>query len=816
MLIYQNSSRQFVADVRTNVIADIMATAFVGRWGREPGLQEFQSWQNSLSKMRDVIELAGIEDTYVALEYEVPYNQSRIDCLVFGRSAERTDNVALVELKQWSRVEALPDEGNFVETYVGGSEKVVPHPSQQVKGYHGYLIGFISDFEGQGALRLFSCAYCHNYDKIKGQGLFAPIYSDLIREFPVYSRTDTREIAGKLKDLLEAGEGFEIFNRFMQSPVRPSLKLLENVGRLIKGEGVFSLLNEQLVAKNLIWARVRRAQRKGTKSIVIVHGGPGTGKSLIAVNVLAEAAEKGQRVFYACKSKPFTEGLRKKVGREPAMFFSNLYRFVPSKVKENEIELLLVDEAHRIEKKSNHQYTPAADRTDMPQVEQLIRAAKTCVFFIDDKQNVRSQEIGNSDLIRAAARDHDCEISEVTLENQFRCMGSNDYLLWLESVLGYSPEERILNANEIFDFRIFDDPKTLYEELGIKERQKPNSARLTAGFCWPWSRSLAEDGSLVKDVKIGAFEMPWETHGDITRPPQGYVKWYEWAYRPEGFKQVGCIYTAQGFEFDYVGVIIGNDLVFDKDEDRLRGEINATRDPTLKRNAANFETHVRNIYRTLLTRGMRGCYVYFTQKQTEAFFRSRIDPSKLAEPIREPLSPERPGLAVVRSPYEGLPVRLLCDSEVKPYENAVPVFDLEIAAGAFSEEQWLSPNDWVELPEPFAAKKGFFVARVVGESMNRRIPNGSWCLFRSGPAGSRHGKVVLVQLRDIQDPETGRFTVKVYGSEKRITGDSWKHLRVTLSPDSTFNSFSPLVFEHDATKEFSILGEVVAVLGQKV
>src|SRR5438105_1228711 len=172
MLIYQNTARAFIEDVRNNAIADIMNLAFASRWGRSPGAQEFQSWQNSLSRVRDVIELAEIHETFVALEYEVPYNQSRIDCLLFGR-APASGNVVLVELKQWSTVEALPEPGNFVETYTGGGERIVPHPSQQVKGYHGYLIGFVTEFESAAPLWLFSCAYCHNYEKRTGYLLFA-------------------------------------------------------------------------------------------------------------------------------------------------------------------------------------------------------------------------------------------------------------------------------------------------------------------------------------------------------------------------------------------------------------------------------------------------------------------------------------------------------------------------------------------------------------------------------------------------------------------------------------------------------------------
>jgi len=263
----------------------------------------------------------------------------------------------------------------------------------------------------------------------------------------------------------------------------------------------------------------------------------------------------------------------------------------------------------------------------MPQVEQLIRCAKTSVFFIDDRQNVRSQEIGHSDLIREHVAKYNCDLAEVTLLTQYRCMGSNDYLLWLESALGYQKDPRVLSKNEVFEFRIFDSPTKLYNQLAKHEAKKPNSARMVAGFCWPWSKTLDSAGALINDVRIGDFAMPWETHGDITRPPKGYVKWYEWAYRREGFKQVGCIYTAQGFEFDYVGVIIGDDLAFDPVANRLTGNINATKDPTLRRSREKFDLHMKNIYRTLLTRGMRGCYVYFTNKQTEKFFRSRMENS---------------------------------------------------------------------------------------------------------------------------------------------------------------------------------------------
>ncbi|HEY5039973.1 MAG TPA: DNA/RNA helicase domain-containing protein, partial [bacterium] len=545
-----------------------------------------------------------------------------------------------------------------------------------------------------------------------------------------------------------------------------------------------SLLNEQLVAKNLIWAKINKSQKTKTKSVVIVHGGPGTGKSLIAINILAEAARRGLKVFYGCKSKPFTAGLKHLVGREGELLFSNLYRFVPAQIKENELDILLVDEAHRIEKKSNFQFMRAENRTDMPQVDQLIRCAKTTVFFIDDKQNVRSREIGGSLLLKEGAEKFKRTLDEVVLTTQFRCMGSNDYLLWLESTLGYSQEKRFLSKNEIFEFKIFDNPKSMYEELRKRENEKQNSARIVAGFCWPWSQALDSDGELVKDVQIGSFAMPWETHGKIT-PPEGYVRWYEWAYKPEGFKQVGCIYTAQGFEFDYVGVIIGKDLIYDPASDGLKADIAATKDPTLRQNRDKFETHVKNIYRTLLTRGMRGCYVYFVDKDTEKFFKSRMESFIPNEMPFNILAEQAPGL--------------------------VPLYSLEAAAGAFGSNPSVQEQGWVKVPGLEKPNPEHFVARVVGKSMEPLIPDGSYCLFRRYTGGSREGKIVLAQSAAIQDPEnSGSFTVKKYHSEK-VEGqdDDWSHAKIELHPIN--KNYKPIVLS-SGDGEINVLAEFQRVI----
>jgi SOS-response transcriptional repressor LexA len=210
---------------------------------------------------------------------------------------------------------------------------------------------------------------------------------------------------------------------------------------------------------------------------------------------------------------------------------------------------------------------------------------------------------------------------------------------------------------------------------------------------------------------------------------------------------------------------------------------------------------IKNTYRTLMTRGQKGCYIYCTDPETNSWFKSlmrRAEPSYLEAPDR----------------YPNLPLRVLPSWEARPYENCIPIYDLSIAAGIFSDEQVVEDHDWVEMPPEFRIQEGHFVTRVIGESMNRRIPNGSWCLFRANPVGTREGKIVLVQHREINDMDLGgHYTIKLYHSEKVASDEfEWQHRRITLKPDTKSRGYSPIVLEGADLEEFKVLAEFVAVL----
>jgi len=430
----------------------------------------------------------------------------------------------------------------------------------------------------------------------------------------------------RIKDFLihrlRSGEGLEVLRRVEESRYRPSRKLMEHVGSVIKGKSEYILLDDQLVVYDKIMAWAKDGFHDRRKAAILVKGGPGTGKSVIAINLMADLLLKGYNAQYATGSRAFTETLRKVIGARGSVQFKYFNSYVDA--EPNAIDVLVADEAHRIRKNSNSRYTPKKFRSNAPQVDELLRAAKVSVFFIDDDQVVRPDEIGSVSHIKEAAARNGCVLLEYQLEAQFRCAGSDGFVNWVNNTLGVRRTANVLwQGNEGFDFRIFSSPEDVDQAIRRKASEG-YSARMTAGFCWPWSNANA-DGTLVDDVRIGEYRRPWNARPEATKLARGIPKAVLWAHDPNGIEQVGCVYTAQGFEFDYVGVIFGLDLRYDLDAQRWVGDRERSYDNPVKRSGERFTDLVKNTYRVLLTRGMKGCYVHFMDKNTERFVRSRME-----------------------------------------------------------------------------------------------------------------------------------------------------------------------------------------------
>jgi len=815
-VIYNETQQQFFQDVNSySFIGKMVGKAM--EYDLNVRKSEQISWANNAPKVKELLEASGVNDSYVTFEYLVPYRKSRIDCMIYGCDANNYGNVIHIELKQWSNQTVKPDEvdANFhvkddvdeeeedysVIALTGGSYKIEPHPSQQVRGYDNYLTGFIEVLSTK-EIGIKGMAYCYNYSRYPKRKstptvLYDARYDSLQREYRTYSKDELKDIAAEIREKLCNGNGFSIFNKMMNSKIGSSKKLLEAASKMVE-EGnynYFSLIDEQIAAKNSIMNAIRKMEKQ-EKSVIIVKGGPGTGKTVIALSILAELAaskNKQYNLHYATKSKPLLEGVRHQLKKDARPLFSNVLQFIPANFNKNDLDVLLVDEAHRITLSPNHQYTKAEKRTDMTMVDTLINCAKVTVFFIDDKQAIRSQEIGTTSMIREAAEKFQADIHETELYSQFRCNGSDNYLDWLDQVL-YNKEVASHFTEEEFDFQIFDDPQKLYDAIKKQDDVEGQSARLCAGFCWPWSSETDANGDLKKEVQIGSFAMPWETKETIKPKPKGYVKWYEWAYKPAGIKQVGCIYTAQGFEFDYIGVIVGNDLRYDASTGRLYTDFSATRDQTLRRSKQGFDEYVRNIYRVLMSRGMKGCYVYFCDPQVATYFQQMLVPKAQGAKAEE---------------YARI-VDLVPQEE--QYTTCLPLYSIKAACGYFGEGELVEADGWIQAEGIGRLNRNMFVVQAVGRSMEPRIHDGDYCVFRANAGGSRQGKIVLVQHRNYYDDDFGgAYSIKEYASTKSYDENgNWQHEKIELIPLN--KDYKTILITPDDGEEFQVVGEFVGIL----
>ncbi len=620
MRLFSGSTAEFINDAVHNQISGKLKNAFFQYYRFNPSSGEVNSWQNSLRALSQVFQLAQLNDNGVILEYQLPLTSKRLDCLITG-SSEGQENAVIIELKQWEKCETSESE-NEVLTWVGGAKREVLHPAVQVGRYQMYLRDTHTAFNLENPIQLEACSYLHNYRPHPQDEIFSTKFQESLKTYPVFTADDVDPFREYLTTKLSGGGGMEVLDRIEKSEYKPSKQLMDHVSKIIRERSEYILLDEQLIVYDKVLSLVKRGLDSQKKAVVIVRGGPGTGKSVIAINLMADLLRNGHNAQYATGSKAFTETLRKKIGARGAAqfkYFNSYATAIP-----NEIDVLIADEAHRIRETSNNRFTRKEKKSEIPQVEELIRVSKLGVYFIDDRQNVRPNEIGSSEFIKDTAINMGCEVLEYELEAQFRCNGSDGFVNWIDNTLGIKRTANVIwDSIEEFDFKITSSPQELFEKIKTMNDRKPNSARLVAGFCWPWSNPKS-DGTLIDDVQIGDFRMPWEGK-DGHRLASGIPPASLWAFDAAGVNQIGSIYTIQGFEFDYVGVIIGSDLTYDFNNQTWIASREKSADSVVKRSQEKLLDLLRNTYRVLLTRGMKGCYVYFVDKETEQFFKSRME-----------------------------------------------------------------------------------------------------------------------------------------------------------------------------------------------
>lgn len=591
--------------------------------GWVPSESERRSWRNSLPVLANDLVEAGLGDVEMLIEYQLPLTSKRADVVLAGVD-RRTggDAYVVVELKQWSHAELY--ESNQRLVVVEGMHRELEHPLLQVQGYCDYIADFAASLQGDGeAVR--GVAYLHNANDHDVEDLFGLVTTERTRLFTKSRRGAFLEY---LRGQFTPERGAEAADRLLKSAARPSKQLMKLAASEIKDRGQFTLLAEQRLAYELVLRLVQKAQRSDSKEVVIVTGGPGSGKSVIALSVLGELNREGYSALHATGSQAFTQTMRQVAGRGSTRV-KNLFKYFNNftKSKKNDLDVLICDEAHRIRETSSNRFTPADQRTGRMQVDELIAAARVPVFLLDEHQVVRSGEIGTVEAIRSHASSLGLRTHHISLDGQFRCGGSEKYERWVLRLLGLEaggPEA--WTGDDHFQVTLAETPWELENVLRGKLAEG-YSARMSAGYCWPWSDPSPDD-SLVNDVHIGDWARPWNVRGERSvgsAPPSAL-----WATKEGGFEQVGCIYTAQGFEYDWSGVIIGPDLtVQDGRTVTVRG---ANKDPAFRKRTIpdeQYDQHIRNIYKVLLTRGMIGTVIYAVDPRAQEFIAELLETTSL-------------------------------------------------------------------------------------------------------------------------------------------------------------------------------------------
>lgn len=590
------------------------------RTGRRAAPAEQTSWKRSLPILAADLVDAGLGDVEMLVEYHLPLTSQRADVVLAGTHPTTGEaSYVVVELKQWSAAYAFEGDPQLLDVPgVPGGPRL--HPVIQVRGYCEYLYDFARVLADHPDA-LAGMAYLHNAsDPALVKDLLGVPVSTTGR---LFTAADKGAMLKFLKSRLAPGPGSQAADLLTNSPVAPSKQLLKLAAAEIRDRPQFRLIGNQQLAVDLVMHTVEHARAGNTKRVIAVTGGPGSGKSVIALSLVGELARRGRTVIHATGSRSFTQTLRKVAAvRAPKVkaLFKYFNQFMTA--DPNGLDVLIMDEAHRIRHTSANRFTRAEHRTDRLQIDELIAAARVPVFLLDEHQVVRPGEMGTLAQIKHHATHLGLGFEHIALGEQFRCGGSEEYVQWVIRLLGLAENESpvMWSGDPQFDVRVAETPEEM-EQVLLSQEQKGYTARITAGYCWPWS-DARKDGTLVPDVRIGSWARPWNSKSERRigdAPPSAL-----WATDEGGFGQVGCVYTAQGFEYDWNGVIIGPDLVWRGD--RFVSVREANKDPDFRNSNRlpdnRFDVLVRHVYKVLLTRGMIGTVIYSTDGETREALRS--------------------------------------------------------------------------------------------------------------------------------------------------------------------------------------------------
>lgn len=621
MLVYEGIKSGFINDVDLGIIADKIRNKYIEKIKRRPSAPEFNSWKNSMQYMRGVLSDNEIPDnTGIAIEYNIPPTGCRIDFMMSGFNKDKS-NVIIIELKQWDKATEVTNlDGIYkVNTYTGGGLRDVNHPSYQAMTY----ANLIKDYNESVQLKdinVIPCAYLHNYYFENDDTLLSDNYKEYTDKAPLFGHNDVIKLRNFIKRYIENGDDGSILYEIDHGRIRPSKMLQDSLSKMLKGNKEFYMIDSQKIVYEYAIKNAIDTLANNEKNVMIVKGGPGTGKSVLAINLLVEFNRRNMTCFYITKNaNPRMVYSTMLKGEYTQKEINHLFQYSGKFVdaQSNELDCVLADEAHRLTAKTQRGRIIVGEN----QVKEIINATRFSIFFLDEDQMVTTKDIGTRDEIIKYAKELNAGVYEYELDSQFRCNGSDGYVAWLNNVLEIKETANFDIDGFDYEFKVVDTPNELRDIIEAKNK-KNNKSRLVAGFCWEWPKE-GRNNPDYNDIVIPEhnFEMSWNLgDGDL------------FVLGKDTVKQAGCIHTVQGLEFDYVGVIIGEDMRYENGHIVTDASKRAKSDISLhglnklsKEEREKIEDRIiKNTYRTLMTRGMKGCYVYCTNKALSNYLKSRI------------------------------------------------------------------------------------------------------------------------------------------------------------------------------------------------
>ncbi len=627
MIVYDGLKRDFLHSVEGDTIALEIERNILAKMGKHTAQNEFQSWDNSMQYMYKVMTDPDIpEDAGIAIEYNIPQTAKRVDFMITGYDEGGNPGMVIVELKQWSKLEKVDNTETLVETYTGNAVRKVVHPSYQAWSYAQLITDYNAAVQDKHII-LEPCVFLHNYIRKDNDPLDDKRYEAYTSEAPAFTKGQVSNLRAFIKKCVKTGDKKEVLYMIDHGTIRPSKSLQNAIASMIKGNEEFIMIDEQRVVYEEIIKLSMRCQKDHKKRTVICKGGPGTGKSVIAVRLLAELTQRGQFVQYVSKnSAPRQVYAAKLKGKVKKSSVDNMFKGsgMYTEVGNNMIHTLLADEAHRLNEKSGLFHNMGEN-----QIKEIIHAAGCSVFFIDESQRVTMDDIGSVDEIRKWAKVEGSEVTEMELVSQFRCNGSDGYLAWIDDLLEIRETANYNLEGLDYDVRLCDDPADV-QRIIIEKNRAANRARILAGYCWNWPRESRKNSNF-HDIQIGDFSISWNLDDGQA-----------FAISENSVNEAGCIHTTQGLEFDYVGVIMGDDIRYEDGHVVTDFTKRASTDLSVKGLKKMYKENpegaleradeiIKNTYRTLMTRGMKGCYIYCTDPGMREYIRGRIDSASKGE-----------------------------------------------------------------------------------------------------------------------------------------------------------------------------------------